>query len=122
MPESLDTSNFVPMPRSGKLPEYKVIDKILYCDGVKVMNWQLTDDECRKWLPEYYWTNRVNRKLCPICCTNILEGEKKSISGHISTAHPDFWAQHGEAIKLLNAKEAFDYVVKNTMEFGNGEA
>lgn len=108
----LSGPGFVPMPRSGKPPEYKVIGGIVYCDGIKVLPWQLTDEECRQYLPEYYKTNRRPGKVeCPWCDFIMEDKNKRSLVGHLQTVHVETWEKEKDKIMAMNAAEAFDYIL-----------
>lgn len=92
---------------NARIPVYKVEDGRLYVDGVEVFEWQLTEEEKRKFFPDRFPSNPTatenkpadGKVNCPLCDREINTKDKRSLQGHLVTVHSQFYEQHSEVLR-----------------------
>ncbi len=77
----------------GHVPENKVVNGILYCDGIKIERWQLTDEEIARFFPG----DKRGKRVCPFegCAYEFTE-TKMSWMHHVRLAHREWYELHKE--------------------------
>src|SRR5512139_1480919 len=114
MPEDLSGVGFVPMPRMNKEPVIQIDEEnnIVWQDGVKIMHWQMSDEEMKKWLPRLYQTTRMGGRIeCPLCGHIMPGGDKRAIVQHIrAPLHQDCWDEIGPKVSAMTLNEVMDYL------------
>lgn len=95
-----------PMPEGSlnRKPMMEFIGEFLYCDGVKVQPWQLTEEEIRRHVPKSHWGAFFRGKLpCPFDdCLFLLENGanlKRAWTQHVRNAHREWYKIHGEKMQ-----------------------
>lgn len=54
---------------ADRKPKMEFIGEFLYCDGVKVMDWQVTEEEINKFVPASHkarFMKAINAKVIPL--------------------------------------------------------
>jgi hypothetical protein len=93
-----------PLDPDARPSRYRFIGGNLYQDGIKVLPWQLTDEEVFQLVPKEYWRSYLKEHLpCPFdgCLYPLPNNEnlKRSWTTHTRTAHKKWFEMWGKYIQ-----------------------
>ena len=88
----------------NRTPVWHYEEGHVYCDGIEVMPWQMTDEEREKHIPKEDLQKFIDpgSAMCPLeCGMNVIIASKVSWINHTRFKHPDFYKIHGDDMTAL---------------------
>jgi hypothetical protein len=91
---------------------WEIVHGRLHQNGIPVQDWQLTDDELKKWFPEKYAAKfGAQPDLCPLGCGKELQmHHKPGFIVHMKNKHAEFFTEHKEIFSENDMKKLFELI------------
>ena len=110
--DNAEVERYVDCPHCGRIYDPAKMcthpERYFVVADIKVLRWQLTDDELKKWFPEVYRQRYGPGEIaCPVkgCPDEIDGNNKRAMVMHARQKHRGWYEKHAKAISEAKSME-----------------